>query len=87
MLCRNGRAIQLTDDHKPEREDEAVGGPGWLARGMLALCCAEADAGEPHALVCDRLRRPKSVQLLKCCSGAGEPWMVLAALPPSACSS
>lgn len=24
VLCRNGKAIQLTDDHKPEREDEAV---------------------------------------------------------------
>jgi hypothetical protein len=24
VLCRSGRAVQLTDDHKPDREDEAV---------------------------------------------------------------
>ena len=24
VLCRNARAVPLTDDHKPEREDEAV---------------------------------------------------------------
>lgn len=29
VLCRGGKAIQLTDDHKPEREDEAVSS-GWL---------------------------------------------------------
>lgn len=26
VLCRGSKAIQLTDDHKPEREDEAVSG-------------------------------------------------------------
>jgi protein phosphatase 2C len=29
VLSRNGRAIQVTDDHKPEREDEAVS-LGWV---------------------------------------------------------
>lgn len=24
VLCRGNKAIQVTDDHKPEREDEAV---------------------------------------------------------------
>ncbi len=32
VLCRGGRAIQVTDDHKPEREDEAVS----VLRGALA---------------------------------------------------
>jgi protein phosphatase 2C len=27
VLCRGGQAVQVTDDHKPEREDEAVGIP------------------------------------------------------------
>ena len=30
MLCRASKAIQLTDDHKPEREDEAVGCWIWV---------------------------------------------------------
>ncbi len=37
MLCRNGRAIQLTDDHKPEREDEAVGGRAGQVHAAAAL--------------------------------------------------
>ncbi|GFR40546.1 hypothetical protein Agub_g1119 [Astrephomene gubernaculifera] len=55
VLCRNGRAIQLTDDHKPEREDEAervekAGGQvlfynGHRVMGVLAMSRAIGDHG------------------------------------------
>ena len=32
VLCRAGRAVQLTDDHKPDREDEAVSPREHLSR-------------------------------------------------------
>ncbi|KAG2436735.1 hypothetical protein HXX76_006259 [Chlamydomonas incerta] len=55
VLCRNGKAIQLTDDHKPEREDEAervekAGGQvlfwnGHRVMGVLAMSRAIGDHG------------------------------------------
>eukprot|EP00798_Chlamydomonas_sp_ICE-L_P008233 gene8233-1499_t len=55
VLCRGGRAIQLTDDHKPEREDEAervekAGGQvlfwnGHRVMGVLAMSRAIGDHG------------------------------------------
>lgn len=55
VLCRNSRAIQLTDDHKPEREDEAervekAGGQvlywnGHRVMGVLAMSRAIGDHG------------------------------------------
>lgn len=40
-LFRNGKAIQLTDDHKPEREDEAVSSSSkpWLLHYYLLTPC------------------------------------------------
>jgi protein phosphatase 2C len=53
VLCRGGRAVQVTDDHKPEREDEAArveaaGGQGlfWNGHrvmGVLAMSRAIGD--------------------------------------------
>ncbi|GLI60105.1 hypothetical protein VaNZ11_002148 [Volvox africanus] len=55
VLCRAGKAIQLTDDHKPEREDEAervekAGGQvlfwnGHRVMGVLAMSRAIGDHG------------------------------------------
>lgn len=55
VLCRGSRAIQLTDDHKPEREDEAervekAGGQvlywnGHRVMGVLAMSRAIGDHG------------------------------------------
>lgn len=55
VLCRNSKAIQLTDDHKPEREDEAervekAGGQvlywnGHRVMGVLAMSRAIGDHG------------------------------------------
>ncbi|PNH04050.1 putative protein phosphatase 2C 8 [Tetrabaena socialis] len=55
VLCRGGKAIQLTDDHKPEREDEAervekAGGQvlfwnGHRVMGVLAMSRAIGDHG------------------------------------------
>ncbi|KXZ53520.1 hypothetical protein GPECTOR_7g970 [Gonium pectorale] len=55
VLCRKGKAIQLTDDHKPEREDEAervekAGGQvlfwnGHRVMGVLAMSRAIGDHG------------------------------------------
>jgi len=39
VLSRGGRAIQVTDDHKPEREDEAV------SRIYRAICMFWAAVG------------------------------------------
>ena len=39
VLSRNGRAIQVTDDHKPEREDEAVSFKRTLNAGSRSTCC------------------------------------------------
>ncbi|KAG1680752.1 hypothetical protein FOA52_008085 [Chlamydomonas sp. UWO 241] len=55
VLCRGGRAVQLTDDHKPERADEAArvekaGGHvlfwnGHRVMGVLAMSRAIGDHG------------------------------------------
>ncbi|KAG1669264.1 hypothetical protein FOA52_003302 [Chlamydomonas sp. UWO 241] len=55
VLCRGGRVVQLTDDHKPEREDEAArveraGGQvlywnGHRVMGVLAMSRAIGDHG------------------------------------------
>mmetsp|Transcript_8416 Transcript_8416/g.21001 ORF Transcript_8416/g.21001 Transcript_8416/m.21001 type:complete len:618 (-) Transcript_8416:786-2639(-) len=55
VLCRAGKAIQVTDDHKPEREDEAervekAGGQvlfwnGHRVMGVLAMSRAIGDHG------------------------------------------
>lgn len=55
ILCRSGKAYQLTDDHKPEREDEAervekAGGQvlywnGHRVMGVLAMSRAIGDHG------------------------------------------
>mmetsp|Transcript_37084 Transcript_37084/g.109357 ORF Transcript_37084/g.109357 Transcript_37084/m.109357 type:complete len:589 (-) Transcript_37084:244-2010(-) len=55
VLCRAGRAVQLTDDHKPERQDEAerverAGGHvlywnGHRVMGVLAMSRAIGDHG------------------------------------------
>jgi hypothetical protein len=44
VLSRNGRAIQVTDDHKPEREDEAVSS-GTSARHYSACSISMTTAG------------------------------------------
>lgn len=55
VLCRQGKALQMTDDHKPEREDEALrveqaGGQvlywnGHRVMGILAMSRAIGDVG------------------------------------------
>lgn len=70
VLCRAGKAIQVTDDHKPEREDEAVGASMGLAcsicrLGMPPQCCG----GSAHVRAtafCSQLPdfyRPMATQL------------------------
>jgi serine/threonine protein phosphatase PrpC len=44
VLCRGGKALQLSDDHKPNRPDEMVSGQHCAAALTLEpLCC-------PHLL-------------------------------------
>lgn len=47
VLCRGGRALQLSDDHKPNRPDEMVSGLRCAAAlPVHALCCCP----HPHPM-------------------------------------
>ncbi len=65
VLCRGGQAVQVTDDHKPEREDEAVsasccvfwGGERWVVCGLMvqwgAVAAAPVGAAVRSRSLCD----------------------------------
>ena len=72
VLCRQGKALQMTDDHKPEREDEAervelAGGQvlywnGHRVMGILAMSRAIGDRGlRPYVIP-----EPEVTMLTRC---------------------
>jgi hypothetical protein len=83
VLCRGGQAVQVTDDHKPEREDEAVGrgrglGGGLPGRAVDQACLPACLPGEwlhSRALTFRRRRRPAARRsgwrrrAGRCCTG------------------
>lgn len=66
LLCRDGRAIQLSNDHKPDREDEmerieAAGGFVSFHRVMGRLAVSRAFGDEEYKVMPDQQQRKSLV--------------------------